>query len=61
MIAYSIAKTSVHSLALNLAEKIKALNGRVITILPEVIDTETNRLSMPTSDFSKWSKPEQIG
>lgn len=63
MIAYAVAKTGVHSLALNLTETFLALgkDQRVVTILPETIDTETNRQAMPTSDFTKWAKPAQIG
>jgi NAD(P)-dependent dehydrogenase (short-subunit alcohol dehydrogenase family) len=61
MIAYSMAKTAVHSLALNLTEKAKMENRRVITLLPETVDTESNRAGMPDADFSKWAKPEQIG
>lgn len=63
MIAYSLAKTGVHSLALNLAEKLleKGQDQRVITILPEIIDTVTNREAMPKANFFSWSKPQQIG
>lgn len=60
MIGYALAKAGVHYLAMNLAEKAQNkdyLDGRVITILPETIDTESNRQAMPNSDFSKWSKP----
>lgn len=62
MLAYGLAKTAVHSLAMNLAEQAKAnkFSGRVVTILPEVIDTLENRKSMPSEDFTKWAKPEQI-
>lgn len=44
MIAYSLAKTAVHSLALNLSQS-SALpdDTTVITILPEIIDTPANR------------------
>lgn len=63
MIGYSIAKTGVHSLALNLTHYFISheMASKVVTILPETIDTEQNREAMPKSDFSKWSKPEQIG
>lgn len=62
MIAYSISKTGVHSLALNLAETFISYGNeqRVVTILPETIDTESNRIAMPKSDFTKWAKPIQI-
>lgn len=64
MIGYALAKAGVHYLATNLAEraeKKELIDGRVITILPETIDTPTNRAAMPNSDFSKWSKPDLIG
>lgn len=63
MLAYSLAKAGVHSLATILAEKAQnnnTVNGRVVTILPETIDTASNREGMPTADFSKWAKPEHI-
>lgn len=46
MIAYALAKAGVHYLATSLAEKAEkkeGIQGRVITILPETIDTPTNR------------------
>ena len=39
MLAYSLAKAGVHYLASSLAEKAQKFEGRVVTILPEVIDT----------------------
>jgi dihydropteridine reductase len=61
MIGYAIAKSGVHYLGTALAEKAKDFQGNVVTILPEVIDTESNRQAMPTAKFDTWSKPEQIG
>jgi NAD(P)-dependent dehydrogenase (short-subunit alcohol dehydrogenase family) len=64
MIGYALAKTGVHYLATSLAEKAAKkdhIDGKVITILPEVIDTPANRAAMPTSDFTKWSNPVHIG
>lgn len=55
MIAYALAKTTIHSLTLQLEMPNKAA---VITILPEVIDTPSNREAMPKSDFSKWANPD---
>ncbi len=44
MIAYSLAKTGVHSLALNLSQSnVLPEDTTVITILPETIDTPANR------------------
>lgn len=64
MIGYALAKAGVHYLATNLAEKAEKkeiIDAKVITILPETIDTPTNRESMPKADFKQWSKPELIG
>jgi hypothetical protein len=44
MLGYNLAKTATHSLAMNLAKSNQLpLESRVITILPEVIDTQSNR------------------
>jgi NAD(P)-dependent dehydrogenase (short-subunit alcohol dehydrogenase family) len=32
----------------------------VNSILPSIIDTEANRKAMPSADFAKWPKPEDI-
>ena len=61
MLAYALAKSGVHYLATALAEKAQEFDGRVVTVLPNVIDTENNRKFMADSDFSTWAKPEQIG
>lgn len=60
-LAYGLAKTAVHSLALNLATR-ESLpsNSTVSTILPEVIDTDSNRAAMPNADFSTWCDPLAI-
>jgi dihydropteridine reductase len=60
MIGYALAKSGVHYMGTALAERAKEFEGRVVTILPEVIDTESNRKAMPNADFSTWAKPEQI-
>lgn len=60
MIGYALAKSGVHYMGTALAERAKEFEGRVVTILPEVIDTESNRKVMPNADFSTWAKPEQI-
>ena len=41
MLGYNLSKTATHSLAMNLSKSSKmAKDSRVVTILPEVIDTE---------------------
>lgn len=60
MIAYSLAKSLVFRLAELLNEEAKGKNVVTSVIVPSTIDTETNRNSMPDSDFSKWVTPEDI-
>ena len=56
MIAYALAKTGVHYLATTLAQRMVSNDSTVVTMLPETIDTATNREAMPSADFSKWTK-----
>jgi len=39
---------------------VKGTGVRANSILPSIIDTEENRKAMPTADFSKWPKPQDI-
>jgi dihydropteridine reductase len=62
MIQYQLSKNSVHYLTDILTKTKNELpeNTKLITILPDTIDTEINRKSMPDADFSKWTSPVQI-
>src|SRR5260370_544931 len=44
----------------NLEGELRGSGVRVNSIMPSIIDTEANRKAMPTADFSKWPKPEDI-
>ena len=58
---YAMTKSATHSLALHLAEKQELpASSSVITILPQVIDTEGNRKSMPDADFSTWTPTDKV-
>ncbi|OMJ70953.1 hypothetical protein SteCoe_30948 [Stentor coeruleus] len=60
-LAYGLAKTAVHSLALNMATQESIPNTSVVsTILPEIIDTPSNRAAMPDANFSTWCDPIAI-
>jgi len=61
MLAYAVAKTAVHAIAMNLAES-EGLPSQstVVTILPETLDTPENRKAMPDEDFSAWSPPDKV-
>jgi NAD(P)-dependent dehydrogenase (short-subunit alcohol dehydrogenase family) len=58
--AYAASKSAAVALVDSLAADLKGSGVRVNSILPSIIDTEANRKAMPTADFSKWPKPEDI-
>jgi NAD(P)-dependent dehydrogenase (short-subunit alcohol dehydrogenase family) len=58
--AYAASKSAAVALMDSLAADLKSSGVRVNSILPSIIDTEANRRAMPTADFSKWPKPEDI-
>lgn len=66
MIGYALAKTAVHTLAIQTAVSTHLPDdAAVITLLPynlkllsETIDTPSNRQAMPKEDFSKWANPD---
>jgi NAD(P)-dependent dehydrogenase (short-subunit alcohol dehydrogenase family) len=58
--AYAASKSAAVALLDSLAADLKGSGVRVNTILPSIIDTETNRKAMPKADFTKWPKPEDI-
>lgn len=58
--AYSATKSAAVAMLDSLAADLKGTGVRANTILPSIIDTPRNRKAMPTADFSKWPKPEDI-
>jgi len=58
--AYAASKAGALALMDSLAAEVKGTGVRVNSILPSIIDTETNRKAMPNADFGKWPKPEEI-
>jgi len=58
--AYAASKSAAVALLDALAADVKGSGIRVNSILPSIIDTEVNRKAMPSADFSKWPKPEDI-
>jgi len=42
------------------AADVKGTGVRINSILPSIIDTETNRRAMPNAAFTTWPKPEDI-
>ena len=58
--AYAASKAAAVAMMDSLAEDLKGTSVRVNSILPSIIDTSANRRAMPSADFSKWPKPEEI-
>ncbi len=58
--AYAVAKNAVLTLMEVQAEELRSENITVNAILPSIIDTPANRASMPTADFSRWPKAEDV-
>jgi len=58
--AYAASKAAAVAMMDSLAEDLKGTGVRVNSILPSIIDTETNRKAMPDANFATWPKPEDI-
>ncbi|HZY80365.1 MAG TPA: SDR family NAD(P)-dependent oxidoreductase [Cyclobacteriaceae bacterium] len=59
-VAYALSKFLLTKLAELLNAEGASKNVVCSVVAPSVIDTGTNRKSMPKADFSKWVKPEDI-
>jgi NAD(P)-dependent dehydrogenase (short-subunit alcohol dehydrogenase family) len=57
---YIASKAAVLAFAEAVAVEYRDEGIRCNAILPSVIDTPANRASMPTADFSRWVRPEEI-
>ena len=58
--AYAASKAGVARLTEALAEELKDDRITVNAVLPSIIDTPPNRADMPTADFERWVRPEQL-
>ena len=58
--AYAASKAGALAMMDSLAADVKGTGVRVNSILPSIMDTETNRKAMPTADFTKWPKTEEV-
>jgi NAD(P)-dependent dehydrogenase (short-subunit alcohol dehydrogenase family) len=58
--AYASSKAAAVAMIDSLAADLKGTQVRANSILPSIIDTEANRKAMPSADFSKWPKPQEI-
>jgi len=60
MATYAASKTAVHKITEALAAELADTSCTVNAVLPNVIDTPTNRADMPDADFSKFVQPAAI-
>jgi len=58
--AYAASKAGVARFTEALADELKDRGVCVNAVLPSIIDTVANRADMPSAEFSRWVKPEQI-
>jgi len=61
-VAYGASKAATHHLVSSVAndETIQAKNGRVVAVLPVMLDTQQNRKDMPDANFSDWTPLPQL-
>jgi NAD(P)-dependent dehydrogenase (short-subunit alcohol dehydrogenase family) len=60
MTAYASSKAAVAALTAALAEEVVAHGILVNAVAPSIIDTPANRRAMPTADFTRWARPEEV-
>lgn len=58
MIGYGISKASTHQIAQSLSAQLT--DSSVTTILPVILDTKSNRESMPQADYSSWTSLNEV-
>jgi NAD(P)-dependent dehydrogenase (short-subunit alcohol dehydrogenase family) len=58
--AYAASKAGVAKLTEALADELKDSGICVNAVLPSIIDTPANRADMPTAEYDRWVKPEQV-
>ena len=57
---YAASKAAALAFFDSLADEVKPYAINVNSIVPSIIDTPANRSAMPSADFARWPKPEEI-
>lgn len=60
MSAYTASKSAVAALTTTLARELTPEGILVNAVVPSVIDTPQNRRDMPSADFSRWPKADEV-
>lgn len=60
MITYSLSKSFVHNLALNLSKDEGFQSKNVLCLLPPIMVTPSNIEAMPNEDRSGWVHPGSV-
>jgi NAD(P)-dependent dehydrogenase (short-subunit alcohol dehydrogenase family) len=60
MAAYTASKAAVAALTVALAEEVAKDGILVNAVAPSILDTETNRKTMPKADHAAWPKVEDV-
>lgn len=60
MTAYAASKAVVAALTQSLATEVLAEDIFVNAVVPSIIDTPANRVSMPNADHARWPTPGQL-
>jgi NAD(P)-dependent dehydrogenase (short-subunit alcohol dehydrogenase family) len=60
MVAYAASKAAVATLTVALAEEVAPLGILVNAVAPSIMDTPSNRASMPKADFAAWPKVDEV-
>lgn len=59
-VAYALSKQLVSGYAALVAEEVKGTDIQTHVFVPSILDSPSNRASMPLADFSKWVNPSDI-
>ena len=59
--AYALAKAQTHALALQMSQRSELPeSSSVVTILPQILNTEFNRQGMPDANHEEWATPDKV-
>jgi len=57
---YSASKAAVHRLTESMAQELRDEGINVNCVMPSIMDTPRNRSDMPSANYSKWPKTDDI-